>query len=140
MTSLRSLTLFAVHGEESESVGFAESSIVCAGVECFIYRFVNDPTKKDLALVYVLPGHCTPLQRVIGGDRTLEGYYAGEGELDVVTESGEVLVYRYPSEHTRPVEVGKNCLMRWRAAESVSVTFYELCWPPYSDGRFENLD
>jgi hypothetical protein len=34
------------------------------------------------------------------------------------------------------VKVGET--MQWVAAES-GLTFYEICEPPYIDGRFENL-
>ena len=29
--------------------------------------------------------------------------------------------------------------MQWEASKNSNLVFYEVCYPPYQDGRFENL-
>ena len=44
----------------------------------------NDKETKDLAIVTVLAGYKTPLQRVLQGSRTVEGFVKGEGTLQII--------------------------------------------------------
>ena len=71
------LTSFTVDGKEQEVV-YVETEDLAPGVLVDIYAFVGDDT-KDLAIVTVLPGFKTPLQQVLKGVRTIEGYVSGKG-------------------------------------------------------------
>jgi hypothetical protein len=48
-------------------------------------------------------------------------------------------VYRYPDSKTPlSVEVKIGEIMQWAAGDD-GLVFYEICDPPYIDGRYENL-
>lgn len=135
-------TEFTVDGE-TKAVEFVETNPVIPGVSCDVYRFVDDET-KDLAIVTVEPAYTTPRQRVMAGMRTVEGYVSGQGILSVQpVGDGHVRQYVYGNgtSHTlEGVEVDHGEVMQWMAAEGdTPLVFYELCEPPYQEGRFENL-
>ena len=49
-------------------------------------------------------------------------------------------VFEVSPEHegfSHPVEIGE--IMQWQADENESLVVFEICFPPYQDGRFENL-
>ncbi len=117
-----------------------ETQTVKEGVLADLYTFDNDTT-KDLAVVHVAKGHKTPLQRILKGAKTIEGYMSGVGSLTVTTQDGSQKRYAFaentdsnPSVETE-VHIGE--LMQWSA--DTDLTFYEICEPPYEDGRFEDL-
>jgi len=118
-----------------ESVIFIETSTVKDGVFCDIYRFDND-NSKDLGVVRVKKGHKTPLQKVLTGDKTLEVFLEGQGFLRIVESHGNEITYSFPSE-TNPVEVNVGDTMQWEATEEL--VFAEICYPPYEEGRFNNI-
>ena len=31
-------------------------------------------------------------------------------------------------------------VMQWRTTGNVDLIFYEICFPPYADGRYQNLN
>ncbi|HVS58275.1 MAG TPA: hypothetical protein VHD60_00860 [Candidatus Saccharimonadales bacterium] len=136
-------TEFTVDGK-TQAVEFVETTPVIPGVSCDVYRFVNDET-KDLAIVTVQPAHTTPRQRVMAGMRTVEGYVSGQGILSVQpVGDGHARQYVYGGSgdlHTQTsVEIDHGEVMQWMAAEGdTPLVFYELCEPPYEEGRFENL-
>jgi len=135
------ITEFDMAGTESvpQPVSFVETITVKDGVECDTYTFDEDPS-RDLAVVRVLCAHKTPLQRVVDGVRTTEGYINGEGTLRVASQDGEVRVYEFgPGCENRPVDVGVGDVMQWEAYGVTDLTFFEVCVPPYEDGRFEDL-
>ena len=96
---------------------------------------------KDLGIIRIKPGGKTPLQRVLQGDKTIEGYIFGKGKLTITKFNGEQEIYVASSESKKPiivsVEIGE--LMQWEADKDSDLMVYEICFPPYKDGRYENL-
>jgi hypothetical protein len=104
-----------------------------------VYKFLDDAT-RDLAVVKVLSGHKTPLQKVLKGSRTVEGFLDGAGTLSIIDDRGHTKSYDFASANTsREVIVRVGEVMQWAADSSTDLTFYEICEPPYEDGRFENI-
>ncbi len=119
---------------------FLNADQVKEGVECDVYSFVGD-TSKDLAIVRVQPEFKTPLQKVVDGERTVEGYISGEGRLMIRSVNDEVTYYDFaPGNANNPVEVKVGEYMQWQATGGSELSFYELCTPPYKKGRFEDQD
>lgn len=130
------LTTFEYNGKVLP-VEFVETMEVKDGVTCDVYSFVGDTT-KDLGIVTVKRGHKTPLQRVLKGDKTIEGLVSGSGVLTVKSSSDKEITYQFnDSNNTSYVEVLVGETMQWSADSDL--IFYEVCHPPYSDGKFENL-
>jgi hypothetical protein len=131
---------FSFEGEVLQTQ-FIESSKVVPGVTCDVYSFVGDET-KDLGLVTMEPGSKTPVQRVLDGDRTIEGLLSGLASLLVRKSDGTLIEYSRANNEDEPfvaeVEIGD--LMQWHAGLFTFVQFYEVCIPPYADGRYENLE
>jgi len=126
-------------GNEVLAVQYLNTEQVKEGVECDIYSFAGDTT-KDLAIVRVKPSYKTPLQKIVKGDETTEGYVQGQGRLTVKRLSGETKVHLFaPGEANNPVIVNVGEHMQWEASGEDDLTFYEVCTPPYEDGRFENI-
>lgn len=122
-------------------ISFVETQAVKEGVIADLYTF-DDDTTKDLAIVHVTKGYKTPLQRILKGAKTIEGYMDGSGTLTVTAQDGLQKKYDFienannnPNTETE-VHIGE--LMQWSA--DADLTFYEICEPPYEDGRFENLE
>jgi hypothetical protein len=130
-------SLFTAEGTDY-NVSFVEHRVVKEGVTCDIYTFNNDHS-KDLAIVLVKNGYKTPLQKVITGTTTTEGYVSGEAELTITTGEGQIKTYTFPSKDILSVDVNIGETMQWEAKGVVDLIFYEICTPPYEDGRFENL-
>ncbi|MEO5948801.1 MAG: hypothetical protein ABIP74_00170 [Candidatus Saccharimonas sp.] len=130
------LTQFTISDTPNE-VQFVETQTVKEGVECDIYTFVGDDS-RDLAIVRVLKGYKTPLQRILLGTKTIEGFADGEGTLMVRSDDGTEKSYT-PSSFGEEVIVEVGQIMQWHAGGESDLTFYEICEPPYADGRFENL-
>ena len=138
MSSDKKLKDFAI-ANKPLAVSFVETQTVKEGVECDVYTFTDDDS-EDLAIVRVTKGFKTPLQRVLSGTKTTEGYLQGEGTLTVHTAKGEEKSYDFKiGDDAREVEVEVGQTMQWHANGDTDLTFYEICDPPYQDGRFENL-
>ena len=118
---------------------FQETVHVKEGVVCNIYLFKDD-SSKDLAIVRVNSKSHTPLQKVVHGDRTIEGYLEGAGELKVVRTNGEEQIITFPSKSNEEVMFSIGDTMQWCANKGEQLTFYEICTPPYKDGRFINIE
>jgi hypothetical protein len=131
------LSQFPCNGE-SLAVQFVETQTVKEGVECDIYTFTDDAS-RDLAIVRVLKSFKTPLQRILLGTKTIEGFVEGEGTLTVRDGDGKEKAYT-PTAFGEEVIVEVGQIMQWHAAGESDLTFYEICEPPYVDGRFENLN
>ncbi len=131
------LTSFTL-GNSTISVTFVETQTVKEGVECDIYAFNNDAS-KDLAVVRVAQGYKTPLQRVLLGDKTVEGLYSGLGTLTITDTNSETVSHTFETSENREVIVRVGQIMQWHANKNSDLVFYEICEPPYIDGRFENL-
>ncbi|MEI8143736.1 MAG: hypothetical protein WCG48_03945 [Candidatus Berkelbacteria bacterium] len=82
---------FSIEGESFE-VGYIETMEVTDGVKCEVYSFVEDGS-RDLGIIHIEPGKRTPLQRVLSGDRTIEGYMSGKGRLIITGLDGAQQVY-----------------------------------------------
>lgn len=120
-------------------VKFVETVAVKEGVTCDLYEF-DDHDTHDLAIVEVCAGQMTPLQRVLAGTETIEGHIAGSGVLAISSGDGRTSTREYRgagADAPTVVEVGQ--IMRWHAATSETLVFFELCAPPYAEGRFEDL-
>lgn len=132
------LSSFTVDGEPLQTT-FVETVAVKDGVSCDVYAFADD-SSRDLAIVRVAKGMRTPLQRVLSGNSTREGLFEGQGTLTVRSEDGSTETYDFDSQSTdRDVEVDVGQIMQWAASADRDLIFYEICDPPYEDGRFENL-
>lgn len=137
ISNLNHLTEFEFEGQK-QKVSFIETMDVADGVTCDVYKFVGDDT-KDLGIIKIKSGHKTPLQRVLKGDRTVEGYISGTGKL-VVSNDGIDKPYEVKDGDTLSVSVNIGETMQWIAGEDNPLTAYEICFPPYEDGRYENLN
>jgi len=122
-------------------VEFKETVVVTEGVECDVYIFTGDST-LDLGVIRISPNYSTPLQRVLSGDRTIEGYISGRGQLIVHRRNGRFEIHKVGFTPSRPptidIEVGD--FMQWRAFDKGSLLVYEICYPPYQDGRYESIE
>ena len=133
---MNKITNFSFRGKDLK-VEYVESMNVKEGVDCDVYRFSDDDS-RDLAIVTVQKGFSTPLQRILEGDITTEGYIDGEAILKVESTDGIVKTYVYPNNVSpKYVEIKIGEKMQWTATETL--TFFEVCSPPYKDGRFENI-
>lgn len=116
------------------TVQYIETQTVKDGVECDVYAFPGDDTKA-LAIVRVREGCKTPLQKVLLGEKTIEGLVSGSGMLTI-----DSVTYEFGSDlENEEIIVAVGQTMQWHANGEDDLTFYEICEPPYSDGRFENL-
>ena len=133
------LTSFNFEGKE-QAVSYVERTKVAKGVSCGVYSFDRDP-KKDLGIIKIAPGCKTPLQKVLNGDRTIEGYRSGKGKLTITKPDGKPEDHPVGGEQQEPfsvtVEIGE--LMQWEADKESFLVAYEVCFPPYQDGRYENI-
>ena len=119
------------HKNSNHKVKYIETTYPNNDVECDVYEFVEDTT-RDLAILRIKPNGKTPRQKVLQGDETLEGYISGSGKFCHNGETHEVPGL------TEEFRVEKGDVMQWQAGEDELVC-YELCTPPYADGRFEDL-
>jgi hypothetical protein len=121
-----------------QPVSFVETMKVADGVECDVYSFGEDES-KDLGIIRIEPGKKTPLQRVLKGEKTVEQYISGKGELAITRQDGtqEVIIADGSNHVLRIVNIGE--MMQWEAAEDSDLVAAEICYPPYQEGRFENI-
>lgn len=129
------LTEFEFEGKK-QKVSFIETMNVTDGVVCDVYKFDDDDT-KDLGIIKVQPGYKTPLQRVLKGDRTIEGHISGDGRL-IISKDGQEKIYQPEEGRELKVDVKVGETMQWQAGNEPLIA-YEICFPPYEDGRYENL-
>jgi hypothetical protein len=106
-------------------------------VMCNVYAFSADST-KDLGVIHIKAGASTPKQLILKGDKTVEGYLAGEADFvfSKTAESDTVLGYSDDS-YGNDTTLGIGDTMQWSAIRN-SVC-YEVCYPSYEDGRFEQV-
>ncbi len=120
-------------------VSFVETMQVKDGVVCDVYQFNNDDS-RDLAVVTVAKGCKTPLQKILQGEKTIEGYLRGSGQIAIQSGGKIVKKLKFSSgDQQAEVEVVPGQLMQWTADVKTDLVFYEVCTPSYEDGRFENL-
>lgn len=125
---------------KNQKISFVESLHVTEGVVCDVYTFDGD-TSKDLGIIKISPGSSTPLQKVLKGKNTIEGYIRGNGQLEITQPDGKKKTYSVSGETKLPfsIEVKIGELMQWHAEENSKLVAYEICIPPYEDGRYENV-
>lgn len=127
-------------GGQTQPVLFVETVPVLTGVDCDVYTFNKDPN-KDLGIIRIQPGRKTPLQKVLKGDKTIEGYVSGKGKLTITTNDGTQTIHMVgETMGTFSANVSIGQLMQWEADPNSSLTAYEVCYPPYEDGRYENIE
>lgn len=114
---------------------------ITEGVECDAYAFAGDDTEKDLGIIRIQPGAKTPKQKVLAGEKTIEGYVSGKGTLTIKRGVSEA-IYWVGGKENKPfsVQVNMGDIMQWEAAPDSQLVAYEICFPPYKDGRFENIE
>lgn len=126
--------------DKNQAVTFVETVHVADGVDCDVYTFDGDST-KDLGIIKIKPGCKTPLQKVLKGDNTLEGFISGKGKLTITNIDGDEKVCSVDETTKKPftvsVQIGE--LMQWEAHSASNLTAFEICYPPYEDGRYENI-
>lgn len=128
------------YGGKSQPVSFVETNKVTDGVAVDVYEFDGD-VSKDLGILRIDPGLTTPLQRVLKGTRTIEGHVSGKGKLVIIKPDDTQKEYSVSDDSTTPflVSVSIGDRMQWQAETESPLVAYEICFPPYEDGRFENL-
>ena len=125
---------------QGEPIEFVETMHVKEGVTCDVYRF-TETDEKDLGVVTVAPGEKTPLQRVLKGTETIEGFMSGKGVLCVTDNEGVMQTSSFVGDmELAPVSIKVGELIQWCADKDDGLVFYEICYPPYEDGRYENLE
>jgi hypothetical protein len=119
---------------------FIETMQVKMGVVCDVYAFKND-AEKDLGIIRISPACKTPLQKVLQGDKTIEGYISGKGKLVITSISETNEEYKVNDNESKgfSITVKKGEIMQWIAEPDSELHVYEICFPPYKDGRYENL-
>lgn len=124
----------------SQPAEFIETMEVTDGVKCDVYKFTGDNT-KDLGIIKIEAGKKTPLQKVLKGDRTIEGHVSGKGKLMINRTNGTSETFEVTDNQPEPlsVSVGIGDTMQWESAADSKLVAYEICFPPYEDGRYENL-
>ena len=121
-------------------VDFVERVEVIPGeVYCDTYKAANGKDIWDLGVIRIVKkGGATLRQEVLDGDKTVEGYIYGRGELRIARKNGKKEVYRADKGPIHVfVKIGD--IMQWKADSDSTLIAYEICYPPYSDGRYRNL-
>jgi hypothetical protein len=126
------------------AVEFRETVLVRDGVECDVYGFVGDGT-MDLGIIRIREGKETPRQKV-GLDPnfeiifTEEGYIRGCGSLEIGRPDIPADTYVVNSTTGRfSILVERGEEMKWGTGPGGLIA-YEVCKPPYKDGRHIDLD
>ncbi len=121
------------------AVSYKETEQVSEGVECDVYQFVDDDT-MDLGIIRVKPGFSTPRQKVLHGDRTIEGFLSGKGTLIITNPDNEVSTFPFDEDSIHfPIKVKIGEIMQWQADPGSPLVAYEVCFPPYQDDRYERI-
>jgi len=123
--------------EYLQDIAFIETMKVKEGVECDVYSFTNDKN-KDLGIIKISPGMKTPLQKVLKGNKTIEGFISGKGKLIITKEDGSKETFEGIPGLEVIVNIGET--MQWIAEGDSVLVAYEICYPPYENGRYQNLD
>ncbi len=93
-----------------------------------------------MGIIRIQPGYKTPLQKILKGEKKIEGYISGKGKLVVTKTDGSEKTYDVDSKKNNfmvDVKIGE--LMQWTADPKSDLVVFEICYPPYQDGRYENL-
>ena len=116
--------------EGVRKVLFVETVQVADGVECDVYCVEGD-NSKDLGVIKI-KGKKTPLQEVLKGERTVEGFIKGNGKLTVTDTEGNDKVYPVDDKSSQgfKIDVGIGEIMQWEAVEGSDLIAFEICVPP----------
>ncbi len=101
------------------------------GVTCYSCNIDKENKDFDIAIIHVEKGYSTPMQRILKGTRTIEGHITGHGQF-VKNDT----IYKEIQNKRFELIIGDT--MQWKATES-DLLFFEICYPPYKEGRFENI-
>ena len=120
-------------------VTFVESVPVKPGVTCDVY--IHPETgERDLGIITIEPGEKTPLQKVLEGELTIEGYLSGEGTLTITHVDGTTSVMKVDSSAEGfCYSVGLGECMQWEAGPNQQLVVFEICFPPYKEGRYQDI-
>ena len=121
-----------------QPVKFIERMVVVKNsVTCDVYEINGE---KDLAIIHIAPNGATPLQQVIQAETiTLEEHVYGEGKLVIKRKNGEIEVFDTTTGKIN-VLVNQGDYMQWQnTSNNAELTAFEVCYPPYQDGRYHNL-
>ena len=133
MSKLESFT----YKDQTLATRFIESAEVFPGVRCDVYDH-PETQQRDLGIIHIEAGKKTQPQRVLNGEQTIEGYISGKGRLTIVKPTGEKLEFPVgPDTKNFSYAVDVGDIMQWQAVDQLVV--FEICYPPYAEGRFENL-
>src|SRR5438552_464159 len=91
-THIAPISNFTFEGTD-QNVSYSETTPVTNGVTCDVYTFDGD-SSKDLGVIRIKPGSKTPLQRVVQGERTVEGFISGKGQLTITKSDGKQEVFK----------------------------------------------
>lgn len=131
------LKSFVVSGEILY-LTYESTNEVKKGVMCDVYSVV-DRTDVDFAFVTMKGGSTTPLQRVVGGDRTTEIHVSGIGQFFFQENDGaEPKLFNLEEGKPFALDIPVGSTVRWIA--ETDLTFAEVCYPPYEDGRYIDLE
>jgi hypothetical protein len=119
-------------------VNFIESTKVKDGVFCDVYKFKNDDT-KDLGIITIKARSTSPRQKIIKGKKTIEGYISGKGKFIIERIDGEKEIFKVNNGKSFQIDVGIGEIMQWKSTGNSDLVYFEVCFPPYADGRFEDL-
>ncbi len=123
-----------------EPVEFIETIKVKLGVVCHVYKFKNR-SNCDLGIIEISKGENTPKQKILKGDRTIEGYISGSGELVVQNQNKTPESYKVGNKNQEfQIDLVVDDIMQWTANVNEELTCFEVCFPAYEEGRFLNLD
>lgn len=124
--------------DELLELKYESTNEVKLGVICDVYSVIGR-TDLDFALVEMKSGSSTPLQLVKGGERTIEIHVSGVGQF-FFQENEKAEPKLFDLEDGKPfkltIPIGSK--VRWIA--ETDLTFAEVCYPPYEDGRYINLE
>ena len=73
------------------------------------------------------------------GEKTVEWYVSGKGKLTLTKSDGEQAVFNADGSEPVVVTVNVGETMQWEANPDSNLVAFEICIPPYEDGRFENI-
>lgn len=116
-----------VYDNTTFQTSFIETVDVKDGVKCDVYSFDSDDS-KNLGVLSILAGKCSPCQRVLQGDETLQIHVSGKATLVITEVDGAKTDYKYPGAK-EVVAVRPGQVMQWFADEDLQ--YYEICTPPF---------
>jgi len=113
---------------------------IAPGMVCDGYDFTYGDGSRDLGIVSLEAGHQTPLQKVVGGDRTIAALMDGQATLVVTDEEGVATTYDFSDpEGQSDVTITPGQMMQWTNIGKTVAKISEIYIPPFVPGRFETV-